>query len=235
MRKVARKLENLVFNYSIPKKGSWFSTLLELKANGKLSSAQFRGEITSIVVSAYSLSSAIVSALLCLAARPQYIKKIRNDPAFSHCFVKEVLRLYPPFRQFGYEQKGIQDKKQFSEGKTTNLFILAYGLHTNPRFWIKAHEFYPERFLDPATGKGCTFLPFGIGHRDCIGRTYSMNLLTSLIQYACSEESGLELRLPDDFIMDSKGMPIGLIGRLISFPVDDRIYIQTADRGGYVT
>jgi len=226
MRKVARQLEDLVFNYSIPKSGSWFSTLLELKASGELSSAQFRGEIKSILVSAYSLSSAIVSTLLCLAARPKYIEKIRENPAFAHFFVEEVLRLYPPFRQFGYEQKGIWDKKQFSKRKTTNFFILTYGLHRNPRFWPKPNEFYPERFLKPSTGKSCTFLPFGVGHRDCIGRTYSMNMLIALLQYACSEECGLELLLPDDFIADSRGMPIGLIGRLVSFPVDDRIYLS---------
>ena len=206
------------------------SPLLELKASGKLSAAQFRGEITSTLVSAYSLSSAIVSALLCLAVRPKYIKKIRKDPAFADVFVKEVLRLYPPFRQFGYEQKGIWDKKQFSKGKTTDFFILAYGLHRNPDFWPNPHNFYPESFLEPNTGNGCTFLPFGIGHRYCIGRTYSMNMLVALVQYACSEECGLELLLPDDFITNSRGMPIGLKGRLVSFPVDDRIYLSVTQK-----
>ncbi|HAC64368.1 MAG TPA: hypothetical protein DCF68_12715 [Cyanothece sp. UBA12306] len=225
MRKVARQLEDMVFIYSIPKQGSWFSALLELKASGNLSTAQFRGEITSTLVSAYALSSAISSMLLCLAARQEYIDKINNGKAFAHYFVKEVLRLYPPFQQFGYEQEGIWDGAQYPTGKGTDLFVFTYGLHRNPRFWKDPEEFYPERFLTPRSSSDYKFLPFGVGQRSCVGRSYSMAMLVALLEYLCSDECGLALLLPDDFVANNKGMPIGLLGRLVSFPVDDRIYV----------
>ena len=67
-RKIARKLEKMVIEFATPKEDSWYSALLELKQSGKLTRAQFRGELTSILVSSYALSAAMSSMLLCLAA-----------------------------------------------------------------------------------------------------------------------------------------------------------------------
>src|ERR1043165_10150105 len=65
----ARKLEKLIVRFSVPREGTWYATLLELEAAGRLTRSQLRGEIRSMLVAAFSVSAAISSMLLCLAAR----------------------------------------------------------------------------------------------------------------------------------------------------------------------
>jgi cytochrome P450 len=226
MRKVAINLEELVINHSTPLEGSWFSALQALKENGKLSNAQFRGEISSMLVSAFTLSSIISSLVLCIAARPQYKVKINRDKDFANFFVNEVLRLYPPFRQFGYERKNTKDISQTKKGETTDFMVFTFGLQRNSKSWNNPHKFYPERFVNRKARNGCDFIPFGIGPRSCTGRSYSLKLLVALTQYLCSEKSGVELLLPEDYVANSEGMPIGINGRLISFPSDDRVNVM---------
>lgn len=72
-RQIARRLEQMVFDFSLPNKGAWYSTLIDLKVSGRITQAQFRGELRSIFVSAFSLAAAVSSMLLCLAARREYI------------------------------------------------------------------------------------------------------------------------------------------------------------------
>lgn len=52
--------------------------------------------------------------------------------------------------------------------------IPVLGIHRNPDIYENPMEFRPERFLESSTGstkttKGCYYLPFGDGPRNCIG------------------------------------------------------------------
>jgi len=212
MKRVSNKLEQMVFNFTIPRPNSWFSTLQDLKASGKITRAQFRGEITSMLVSSFSLSSALGSALLCLAARPRYRQKIHDDPAFARYFVMEVLRLYPPFRQFGYEQTDAHPSGSFA----TEFMIPVVELHRNSSIWKDPGKFYPERFLDPEVSKGFKYMPFGMGKRSCPGRNFSMALITQAVKFICSDQCPVTL-------VKSDSMPKGGNGRLVSFVHDDTI------------
>lgn len=216
MKRVSNKLQQMVCDFTIPRPGSWFSTLLELRHSGKITKAQFRGEITSILVSSFSLASALGSALLCLAARPRYQQKIQNDPAFARYFVMEVLRLYPPFRQFGYEQASADSEAQLSGSFAHEFMIPVFHLHRNSEIWKDPKKFNPERFLEPDAAKGFKYLPFGMGKRSCPGRNFSMSLITQALRFVCSNESPIILGKRDT-------LPRGGSGRLVSFAVDDTI------------
>ena len=216
MKRVANKLDQMVYDYTIPKPGSWFATLKELRQSGKITRAQFRGEITSILVSSFSLASALGSALLCLAARPYYRKKIHDDPAFTRYFVMEVLRLYPPFRQFGYEQAAAEKDSPLSGNFAHEFMIPVFHLHRNNDIWKDPKKFYPERFLEPDAAKGFKYLPLGMGKRSCPGRNFSMSLITYALKFVCSDESRITLVKRDT-------LPRGGSGRLISFAIDDNI------------
>ncbi|WP_298734237.1 cytochrome P450 [uncultured Chitinophaga sp.] len=215
MKRVANKLEQMVFDFAIPRPGSWFATLKELRQSGKITRAQFRGEITSILVSSFSLASALGSALLCLAARPSYRRKIHDDPAFARYFVMEVLRLYPPFRQFGYQQAAT-DKNGASAGFAHEFMIPVFHLHRNGDVWKDPKKFYPERFLEPDAAKGFKYLPFGMGKRSCPGRNFSMSMITYALRFVCADESRFTLVKRDT-------LPRGGSGRLVSFAIDDTI------------
>ncbi|MFT6048095.1 MAG: cytochrome P450 [Arenicella sp.] len=225
-RKIAQDLETHVFDYALPKVGSWYQTLLDLKQSGEISNNQFKGEVTSMLVSSYTLSAALSSMLLCLAARPEYVKKIQNDKSMADHFVNEVLRLYPPFRQFGYEKKGIWDRKDRDKKEVTDFMVSVYVLHRNEQVWDDAEEFRPERFQVSGVTRGCKFMPFGVGKRSCSGRAYSLAILSQTLKYIASENSGFKLSLPEDFESDCTGLPVGTAGRLVSFPIDDRLIVQ---------
>jgi cytochrome P450 len=225
-RKITAKLEKMVFEFATPKAGSWYAHLIELKQSGKISAAQFRGELTSMLVSSYVLSAAMSSMLLCLAARPEYVDKIRDDETLAKHFVNEVLRLFPPFRQFGYEEKGIWEKSGRSKEEVTDFMVSVFGLHRNENVWEDPDEFRPQRFAAANSTKGCKFMPFGLGKRSCTGRVYSIGVMVEVLKYACSKECNLQLTLPPDYVKDYVGLPLGINGRLVSFPVDDRIYAR---------
>lgn len=216
MKRVAVKLEQMVCDFTTPRPGSWFSTLSELRKSGKITRAQFRGEITSMLVSSFSLASALGSALLCLAARPKYQKKIQEDPAFARYFVMEVLRLYPPFRQFGYEQSKANSDPHLSGGVAHEFMIPVFELHRNSKIWKNPKKFYPERFLEPDAAKGFKYLPFGMGKRSCPGRNFSMLLIAQALKFVCSAESQVVLVKRD-------ALPRGGSGRLVSFALDDTL------------
>ncbi len=225
-RKIALKLEKMVFEFATPIEGSWYAHLIELKQSGKITRAQFRGELTSILVSSYALSAAMSSMLLCLAARPEYVDKIRHDETMAKHFVNEVLRLFPPFRQFGYEEKGVWEKSGRSKEEVTDFMVSIFGLHRNENVWENPDDFRPQRFATSSSTKGCKFMPFGLGKRSCTGRVYSIRVLVEVLKYVCSEECNLHLTLPEDYEKDYVGLPLGTNGRLVSFPVDDRVYAR---------
>jgi cytochrome P450 len=225
-RKITAKFEKMVFEFATPRAGSWYAHLIELKQSGKISAAQFRGELTSMLVSSYVLSAAMSSMLLCLAARPEYVEKIREDETLAKHFVNEVLRLFPPFRQFGYEEKGIWEKSGRSKEEVTDFMVSVFGLHRNENVWEDPDEFRPQRFAAANSTKGCKFMPFGLGKRSCTGRVYSIGVMVEVLKYACSKECNLQLTLPPDYVKDYVGLPLGINGRLVSFPVDDRIYAR---------
>ncbi|MFC1226730.1 cytochrome P450 [Pedobacter sp. BG31] len=216
MKRISAKLEQMVLDFTLPKPDSWFATLKELRLSGKITKKQFRGEITSMLVSSFSLASAMGSALLCLAARPSYQKKIQNDPGFTRYFVMEVLRLYPPFRQFGYEQTRKDGEKQQPNSFATEFMIPLVDLHRNSNIWKDPNKFYPERFLEPDASKGFKYMPFGMGKRSCPGRNFSMSLITQTIKFVCSDECRFRL-------VKIKEMPRGGRGRLVSFVSNDTI------------
>jgi cytochrome P450 len=219
----ARELERLVFDFTLPKPGSWYATLLDMKASGQITNAQFRGELTSILVSSYSVASALSSMLLCLAARPDYVTKIRRQPRLARCFVNEVLRLYPPFRQFGYERTD-----SLGAG-ATDFMVAVFALHRSAEAWNEPLRFKPERFLEVSVAAGSKYLPFGMGKRTCPGRSYSLNLMLEVLLYVCAPHSLISLQLPEDYRGTRGRFPIGASGRLISFPLDDRVtYVREA-------
>ncbi len=216
MKRVSARLEQMVCDFTIPRHGSWFSTLADLRRAGKITRTQFRGEITSMLVSSFSLASGLGSALLCLAARPRYRKRIHDDPAFAKYFVMEVLRLYPPFRQFGYEQAAAGNGPHSSGSAAHEFMIAVVALHRNSEAWENPQKFYPERFLAPSATGGFKYLPFGMGKRGCPGRMFSMSLIVEAIKFVCSDEFQFILVKRDS-------LPKGGSGRLVSFALDDTL------------
>jgi cytochrome P450 len=61
-----------------------------------------------------------------------------------------------------------------------SFLVPIYALHHDPDYFPNPEKFDPERFSDENRGniKSCTYLPFGSGPRNCIGKAYNEFLFT---------------------------------------------------------
>lgn len=91
--------------------------------------------------------------------------------------ISEMLRLWPPAvvmdrvcsKDYEYNDDG---STQFRIDKGTLVWIPIYGLHHDAKYYPEPERFDPERFSDAHKGDivAGSYLPFGVGPRNCIGR-----------------------------------------------------------------
>jgi cytochrome P450 len=94
--------------------------------------------------------------------------------AFLDRVVKEAMRLYSVVPGFVREVK--PDRSVMLGGHklppSTQIFILPWTLHRNPRVWPDPLRFDPDRFLvEPPPGH---YIPFGFGPRTCVGDAFTL-------------------------------------------------------------
>lgn len=95
---------------------------------------------------------------------------------YSDQFISEVLRKWPPAfqveRMCGKNYQYEDDQRTFTIEKGQSVFIPIYGLHHDERYFPQPNQFDPERFSDENKSKivPCSYLPFGVGPRNCIGK-----------------------------------------------------------------
>ena len=106
---------------------------------------------------------------------------------FLYCVVKESLRLYPVAAIVG-RQAVADDILPFSKTFVQKGQILMCNIHNLHHFeeiyGANAHDFVPERWLDPSLQDKCGtagYMPFIIGPRNCIGKDFAWNELTMLL------------------------------------------------------
>ena len=102
---------------------------------------------------------------------------------YMDMFTTEILRMWPPAMSTdrrcakNYELK--MDDKSFTIEKGTTVWIPIYGLHHDPKYFKNPEQCDPERFSDENKNNvvAGTYLPFGIGPRNCIGKESFLFLL----------------------------------------------------------
>ncbi|MEO1398145.1 MAG: cytochrome P450, partial [Pseudomonadota bacterium] len=118
----------------------------------------------------------------------------KQVPWITACF-EEAMRLYPPAAMISRQ---LSDDVSFA-GHTfragTQVMVSPWILHRHSAHWDAPNSFQPERFFgeNRKTIHRYTYVPFGLGHRICIGARFAMqegvialvHLLRSLeFQYA---------------------------------------------------
>src|SRR5574338_1414038 len=119
---------------------------------------------------------------------------------YTKSIFEETLRLYPPAPAL--QRKAIHDT---SPGgcpiKAGSLVIIGlWNIHRHPDFWTEPEAFRPERFMGGADASGhrLAWMPFGAGHRTCVGNHFAMiegPLLLALIaqRYELDLEPGYDV------------------------------------------
>ncbi|MEO9970401.1 MAG: cytochrome P450 [Hyphomonadaceae bacterium] len=96
-------------------------------------------------------------------------------PFTMACF-REALRLYPPAAAI---MRQANEEDRFGDiciPKDGAAMLHLYVLHRHEALWEHPNAFMPDRFLGEAREKIDRFqyLPFGVGHRVCIGERFAM-------------------------------------------------------------
>lgn len=86
----------------------------------------------------------------------------------------------------------------------THVVIPVCTLHQEPELWPEPRRFQPERFAAPASVHPFSFMPFGKGARECIGRAIALQFSTTILamlfqRYAYTLEAGYEARPNNKF------------------------------------
>lgn len=94
--------------------------------------------------------------------------------------INETLRLYPPIVVLEREAEREVRLGNLIIPATVELVIPCLAFHHEPGFWGQdVHLFKPERFSEgvaQATKNNiATFLPFGMGPRNCVGLNFATN------------------------------------------------------------
>ena len=102
---------------------------------------------------------------------------------YASAVVKESLRLYPPAWGFGREALSEREIGGYRVPAGTQLIVSQWVTHRDERFFEKAEEFLPERWLDGSTDglPRYAYFPFGGGPRLCIGRQFATLEATLLL------------------------------------------------------
>jgi cytochrome P450 len=56
----------------------------------------------------------------------------------------------------------------------TEVLVSPYAMHRNPGFFSRPDKFDPQRWLDGRDSPGHAYIPFGAGHRKCLGDNQAM-------------------------------------------------------------
>ncbi|KAF8793772.1 Cytochrome P450 3A21 like protein [Argiope bruennichi] len=86
----------------------------------------------------------------------------------------ESLRMYPPVHLFTnrYAVEDVQYGDIYIP-KGTLIQAPVYLMHHDPDFWSEPEIFDPERFSTKPNMEGITYLPFGVGPRNCLGMRFA--------------------------------------------------------------
>ncbi|XP_073839138.1 probable cytochrome P450 12c1, mitochondrial [Musca autumnalis] len=152
--------------------------------------------IDMLIAGVDTTSSVMSAILLCMATNPEKQEKLRQEilsnigptekftmenmknlPYLRAC-IKESLRTYPLV--FGNIRATGQDLclSGYQVPQGTNIFLTSNLLLNEEKYFPKASEFLPERWLRSSQAEDISakntnpfiFLPFGFGPRSCVGK-----------------------------------------------------------------
>uniref|UniRef100_A0A0K8T170 Cytochrome P450 4C1 n=1 Tax=Lygus hesperus TaxID=30085 RepID=A0A0K8T170_LYGHE len=195
------------------KKQAFLDKLLELDMSneGQWKDSDIREEVDTFLFEGHDTTAALLLfALFELGQNPQVQElafkeqyEIFGDDSRSATmedlqnmnylerFIKECLRLYPSVPYLARmltEDLHLKDLPTIPRG--TNMVVMPYFLHRDPRYFPEPEKFNPDRFMaDECVNRHpFCYIPFSGGPRNCIGQRFAMieikTLLSTVLRFA---------------------------------------------------
>ncbi|XP_042495786.1 berbamunine synthase-like isoform X2 [Macadamia integrifolia] len=117
--------------------------------------------------------------------------------------------------------------------KGSMIFVNAWAIHRDPKYWKNPLEFSPERFLETSeefdySGNDFRFIPLGSGRRVCVGVPLAERMLPHILG---SLLHSFEWKMPDGTKLDMSemfGLELRLTKPLMAVPLprlsDPKLY-----------
>ncbi|KAF2071976.1 hypothetical protein CYY_006713 [Polysphondylium violaceum] len=101
----------------------------------------------------------------------------RPNTPYTNALIKEVSRRYS-IAPLGLPRSTTSDITLCDTfiPKNTQILLNLHYLFTNEKYWENPMEFNPDRFLNN-NNRSDTYVPFGMGPRNCIGQGYASDIL----------------------------------------------------------
>jgi cytochrome P450 len=95
---------------------------------------------------------------------------------YARMIVEEAMRLYPPAHTLSRMTVKEDEVSGHRVRPGTQILIVPWILHRNPKLWDNPERFDPERFAPEraAARHRFAYIPFGAGPRICIGAAFAM-------------------------------------------------------------
>ncbi|KAH7865140.1 hypothetical protein Vadar_002770 [Vaccinium darrowii] len=188
-------------NFDQPDKNCFIEILLELQKEDMtgmdFTQNSFKAILLDIFVAGTDTTSTTIEwAMAELMKSPTRMKKIQEEVRrvvgkkskikqddidqmdYLKCVVKETLRLHPP-GPFLVPRESSESTKLggYDIPPKTRIFINAWAIQRDPKYWDRPQEFLPERFSNNPIdfrGNDFEFIPFGAGRRGCPGISFAI-------------------------------------------------------------
>ncbi len=131
---------------------------------------------------------------------------------FTKQVVQEAMRLFPPAAALGRQPRADTTLGPYKVLKNEPIYVAIWALHRHEKLWDAPNAFDPDRFA-PEAAKArhrCAYLPFGAGPRICIGMSFAMlemvTILATLVrEFRFATVPGHRIELAPDFTLRPKG------------------------------
>ena len=102
-------------------------------------------------------------------------RSIGTHDLVTRAVFAETIRLYPSAWILGRRALGPDHVGGVDIPAGAAITISPFLLHRHPAFWVEPDAFRPQRFLPGGSlpSHRYAYIPFGAGHRYCIGATYA--------------------------------------------------------------
>ena len=175
------------------------SDLLGVLLQNDLEHDRLLGEMGSVYFGASILSTTLAWALFLIGSNAaveeelaaeasrfdsaeENLREYLNGFPYTLAVVKETLRLYPSswgFPRYSGQSMEILGHRIESDSLLIPLILLT---QRDPRYWVRAAEFRPERFLESSEEVGrYVHVPFSMGPRTCLGGSLAMVILPTIL------------------------------------------------------
>ncbi|KAL1465042.1 hypothetical protein WDU94_004637 [Cyamophila willieti] len=106
----------------------------------------------------------------CNEIQKEHLKKME----YLEKVIKESLRLYPSVPYISRWLENDLILGDYTVPAKTNISIVTYFLHRNPKIYPDPDKFDPERFSqkNSAARHPFAYIPFSAGPRNCIGKLF---------------------------------------------------------------